>query len=111
MSEVRRRRVLHLLALAVCAAPMTDATSAVSEEKSYRSLKERWLDEWMASQKAPAGALHLSRFRDPMYFLLTPITWKPDPPYVGKLPAVTVPAGFVTDLASIPRPFWSLLRP
>jgi hypothetical protein len=24
---------------------------------------------------------------------------------------VTVPRGFVTDFASIPRPFWSLLRP
>jgi hypothetical protein len=50
------------------------------------------------------------RFADPIYFLLTPITWTPNPGQEAFQP-VTVPVGFVTDFASIPRAFWSILRP
>lgn len=56
------------------------------------------------------GMAKLSRFVEPIWFLLAPISWRPNvlqPDY----PPVTVPTGFVTDLASIPRPFFSLLRP
>lgn len=70
-----------------------------------------WMDTWMMVPKAPGGRLELGRFADPMYFLGLPISWKPNPDQVGKFAAVTVPTGFVTDLASIPQPFWSLLRP
>ena len=44
-----------------------------------------------------------------MYFLTAPISWSPNPgqPYSK----VDVPKGFVTDFASIPRPFWSLFPP
>ncbi|MEO8327450.1 MAG: DUF1353 domain-containing protein [Nitrospirota bacterium] len=38
------------------------------------------------------------------------MSWTPNPGQ-EKYAAVTVPTGFVTDLASIPRIFWSLLRP
>jgi len=37
------------------------------------------------------------------------IEWRPNPGQ--KFEEVTVPAGFVTDLASIPRLFWQALRP
>jgi hypothetical protein len=45
-----------------------------------------------------------------MYFLNAPISWTPNPGQ-EEYAAVTVPTGFVTDLTSIPRIFWSLLRP
>jgi hypothetical protein len=71
---------------------------------------ERWMDEWMKRDRAPVGTLHLSRFADPVYFLTKPINWKPNP---GQeiFAAVRVPIGFVTDFASIPRIFWSILPP
>ena len=64
----------------------------------------------MAQSKQVTGALHLARFADPTYFLLKPVMWKPNPGQESHS-AVTVPAGFVTDFASIPRVFWSALRP
>ena len=51
----------------------------------------------------------MGRFRDRIYYLDQEIRWSPGPGQDG--PAVVVPAGFVTDLASIPRVFWSLLPP
>ena len=57
-----------------------------------------------------AVGLYIGRFADPIYFLLKPITWKPNPGQEA-FQAVTVPVGFVTDFASIPRMFWSALRP
>ena len=71
---------------------------------------EQWMSEWMSAEKPVAGALHISRFKDPIYFLLKPIAWNP-PSGDSSLPHVEVPKGFVTDFASIPRIFWSLLRP
>jgi len=71
---------------------------------------EKWMNEWMNVDRLPVGTLYLSRFKDPVYFLTKPISWEPDQtqaPYER----VTVPKGFVTDFASIPRLFWSLLRP
>jgi hypothetical protein len=70
---------------------------------------EAWMDDCIKGSKGPDGALRMSRFADPMYFLLEPIGWKPN--RGQNLPSVNVPKGFVTDLASIPRPFFSLLRP
>lgn len=70
-------------------------------------------DQWMTNAlqtRAATTTLNFSRFADPIYFLLKPIGWKPgkDQP---QLKPVTARAGFVTDLASVPQPFWSLLRP
>lgn len=69
-----------------------------------------WMNEWMSVSKAPGGMLRVSRFREPMYFLTAPISWTPNPGQ-ERYEAVTVPPGFVTDFASIPQIFWSLLRP
>lgn len=69
---------------------------------------------WMNGPTArdTEGQLWLGRFLDPIYFLLKPIEWKPSQLEKSKLPTVTVPEGFVTDLASIPWPLWSTgLRP
>jgi hypothetical protein len=64
----------------------------------------------MKRDRIAVGSLHLSRFSDPIYFLTKPITWKPNPGQES-FAAVTVPIGFVTDFASIPRIFWSILPP
>ena len=73
---------------------------------------ETWMKTWMDAEGArqPVGSLYLGRFADPIYFLTKPITWKPNKGQ-EKYREVTVPTGFVTDLTSIPRAFWSLLRP
>jgi Protein of unknown function (DUF1353) len=98
--------VLGLGVASLC--PMIRARSASAQ--TDRDLIERWMNEWMGASKAPAGTLYLSRFKDPIYFLLKPITWKPNPGQ-DNLPEVHVPKGFVTDLTSVPRIFWTLLRP
>jgi len=71
---------------------------------------EKWMDAWSKTDKQPVNPLFVSRFADPIYFLTQPITWRPDPGQED-VQAVTVPTGFVTDFASIPRIFWSLLKP
>lgn len=71
---------------------------------------ETWMNEWMSEYKISGGVLHLTRFKDPVYILTRPITWSPDSPNSNFKP-VTVPKGFVTDLASIPPFFFFALRP
>ncbi|MFM9942756.1 MAG: DUF1353 domain-containing protein [Hyphomicrobiaceae bacterium] len=90
-------------------------------EQSSRSLlndpaKERrkWLEQWLAvDARALSGPPILQAFADMDYFaLFQPIYWRrphfsrPDLPY-----RVSVPKGFVTDLASVPRIFWQALPP
>jgi hypothetical protein len=69
------------------------------------------MDEWMSEKKAAGGVLHVSRFADPVYFLISEIGWTPNPDQANEFVSVRVPAGFVTDFASIPRAFWSVSRP
>src|SRR5271166_5582366 len=74
------------------------------------TLVEQWMDAWMSAERLPEGALYVGRFKDPIYFLTQSIGWRPNN-IASKLQPVTVPKGFVTDFASIPRIFFSLLRP
>jgi hypothetical protein len=122
MSRKSRRDFLKLSLLSVAAAQATRtfgiyliagnvAEAAPKPDKKRAVGVEQWMASWMEGQKAPGGALHVSRFREPIYFLTQPIAWKPNPDQVGKYQTVDVPVGFVTDFASIPRAFWSLLRP
>lgn len=75
-----------------------------------------WMEGWMKTPqygekvtRGEKGVLIVSRFADPMWFLFKEITWFPDSGQTPK--AFTVPKGFVTDLASIPPIFWSVLPP
>ena len=45
------------------------------------------------------------------YYLFKDLEWKSDAPVEGAVNEVKVPAGFVTDLASIPDELWSVLPP
>lgn len=68
-------------------------------------------DSWMGSvigTKAFDAPGAWSKFSDNMFYLQSPLPWKPNVSSQIISP-VTVPKGFVTDLASIPRPFWSLM--
>jgi hypothetical protein len=70
--------------------------------------KEQWLDTLLNSRSLD-NPLYLFRFVERVYVLTKPIAWAPNP---GQAPKrVDVPPGFVTDFASIPRPFWAFLPP
>ena len=117
--SLTRRHFLNALAACVSAATLCCASVSASgqeagnaDAETQRVAKE-WLRDWMSRQKAPVGMLHLSRFADETYFITKPIAWEPDPNRTDQkgYTRVEVPIGFVTDLASIPRVFWTLLRP
>jgi hypothetical protein len=82
---------------------------AASDGYADQAAMDAWMSRWRNRLGAASGPLHLGRFLDPMYFLLDEIAWSPNPG--ESVSPVSVPIGFVTDLASIPRIFWSLLRP
>jgi len=108
MGDIPRRT--FLLNAAAALPLLSSSYDAAAQEPSGSSM-DAWMQAWMAPRHRQAtGALHLSRFSDPTYFLLKPITWKPNPGQES-YSSVTVPVGFVTDFASIPRVFWSVLRP
>lgn len=104
-----RRQLLVTLAAAIGLAARPYAFGMTPAQVEHPRSAEDWMDDWMKASRAPDGVLRLSRFVEPIYFLTDPIGWKPEPG--EKLPSVTVPKGFVTDLASIPTVFYSLLRP
>lgn len=108
MTGLRRRHLLGLIAAGGLAGAGVGAHAFAQGDRRPLSV-EQWMDEWMSMPKAPGQALHVGRFVEPIYFLLEPIGWTPNPGQTGS--PVEVPRGFVTDFASIPRIFWSALRP
>lgn len=107
-------RRLLLKSLLACTLVGAQAASAAARGKtgSKRYDKEEWMAAWMSdAARTSDSPLHLGRFNEPIYYLLDPISWEPNGPQATNLKAVTVPKGFVSDLASIPRIFWSALRP
>lgn len=67
-----------------------------------------WMDEATGVElEVPHGTLNVTRFADAFWYLSRGIDWAPN---AGQqLPPVSVPAGFVTDFASIPRALWTAL--
>lgn len=79
---------------------------------SAADIREQWIENALTT-KSLADPLRLGRFVEPVYFLTSSTSWQADVD-VGSFKAgdrVTVPQGFVTDLASIPQIFFSALRP
>ena len=114
MSMPSRRDFLKASVFSAATPPLISSLEAqVSEpDASYADSEaaNRWMTEWFRSRSV-AGALVLSRFADPIYIVMAPINWTPNPPQRSAYKAVSVPVGFVSDLASIPRMFWSAFRP
>lgn len=115
-----RRSMLRLAAitpLAVLLMGKTKSSMALKGEPNGEwsqfedglSMQE-WMNELMKGRKAVSGTFDIRKFREPIYFLTSPISWKPNLGQADYL-EVVVPRGFVTDFASIPRMFWSLFRP
>lgn len=72
---------------------------------------ERTKDEWLAQHfglKAFGQPLTVSRFLDRMYYLARDLRWTATGNSTP-LGTIVVPKGFVTDFASVPRPFWALI--
>lgn len=99
----RRRFVASSAALSLLFSGGAYAQSSESDDIA------KWMETWMSQTKAIRGTLHISRFVEPVYYLTKPTVWLPNADQ--KYQSVTVPVGFVTDFASIPRVFWSMLRP
>lgn len=97
----------HFLAGAIL--PLAGLSPAFAQTEDSAVIAA-WMDAWMNDQRLTVGNLHLSRFAEPVYYLLKPTSWLPDKGQEHLKP-LTVPVGFVTDFASIPRIFWSVLPP
>lgn len=115
MSNLTRRNFVAASTTGILGATLHLPLGMLLSSRSYAQERtdkavEEWMDRWMFESKAPVGTLHVSRFKDPIYFLTKPISWVPNPDQ-QQHQRVTVPIGFVTDFASVPRVFWSLLRP
>ena len=121
MFDARRRQLLILTSgsanmlfsgLSLAAETASAASTAIpTATKSPSEWMDKWIAVWKKNSKEVGGVLYLGRFADPMYFLTKQISWKPNANQDVKLPNISVPVGFVTDFASIPRIFWSMLRP
>lgn len=97
--------------------------NAEAEEVSPIAERAAWIDEWIANarvadereasapepSKASSKVLRLARFADEMWYLTDDINFSPNKGQENAVSSVLVPKGFVTDLASIPRLFWSLV--
>jgi hypothetical protein len=110
--ELSRRVFLSSLALLAHGTATAKALPwSVQDSNPYSDpvAADEWIAKALAKLGASTGPLQLGRFADPVYFLLKEIEWAPEPGQ--KVASVRVPIGFVTDFASIPRAFWSLLPP
>lgn len=110
MNKTRRELVLFASAAALTYLSPSQLFASTDEvcAPGHES-KECWMNAVFNTLHATNSPLHLGRFLDPMYYLLDKIAWNPDPGIEAA--PVTVPAHFVTDLTSVPRLFWSELRP
>lgn len=110
------RRELSRAILAIGAFPLINPSvngQSAGKQNAEPSIEE-WMTTWQreAPAKALSGSLVVFKFKDPTYVTQKPLRWRPPSAGPGSdLAAVTVPTGFVTDFASIPRLFWSVLRP
>lgn len=113
-----------LVASMTCATAVGAAETRVDTERSERRafIEKATQEQWdrvreVVNEMAKRG-MHplmvvttLRPFGDWDYFVVdgSQITWTPNSGQ--KYEPVVVPGGFVTDLASIPRAFWQILRP
>jgi hypothetical protein len=110
---MRRRTVLLQLAATGLALIMPNRASPGPLSGSSEPSQAEWLAEVLGppspGTKSPVGGLYLYRFPEPIYALTKPIGWQPSLQQHSRLTSVSVPEGFVTDFASVPRIFWSVL--
>ena len=89
----------------------TPRSARAADEKEYpanRASRIQWFEAATAT-KGLVGRLNVSKFLEQIYFLLDETRWVPPKKYASQFKDVVVPRGFVTDLASIPAVFFSVL--
>ena len=86
----------------------TQTVGAPPETDLPSTDKTAWLEAVFGGTRAFGTPAVLSKFNDGMYYLRQPMSWAPEDAH-STLHPVAVPTGFVTDLASIPQPFWSVM--
>jgi hypothetical protein len=95
----------------------------MTEESQWRT-KEQFLSEVRKKQAEiehgrnhgdPRLAADIAIYADfhgaNYHYLYSRMRWLPEPKHNTKQKTVEVPVGFVTDFASVPRPFWALIPP
>ena len=94
--------------------------SSPSLPRDGRQTKQEWMRAWVAtfdaSREADPTRAMSKRVLEPSpdwdtFTLHKPIYWTPDSGAPDLPPMITVPAGFVTNLASIPPYFWWAITP
>lgn len=107
-AELLDRRCFVVAFAAVLAALTLTHPGSAAAQATNAPEAENWMST-LTDRKSLGAPVNLLRFADGVYVLTKPIAWSPDPGQPHK--RVEVPAGFVTDFASTPRPFWSIVRP
>lgn len=114
--NVSRRRIagaagswLFFAPLVATAQASDCATVTAADECPTHLTQPQWLDQYFG-RKDFGAPLAVSRFLDRTYYLIQAFTWTPtgDSAPLGRIVA---PKGFVTDFASVPAVFWSVLPP
>ena len=80
---------------------------SLANQQELETVKLNWIRDAQIVKDFSDPAI-LSQFNDEIYYLRAPLEWRPND-INSLLPSVIVPSGFVTDLASIPREFWTFL--
>lgn len=106
----RRSVIISAVCHAMSSVQAAPLNCELPDELEYSSKPADKFLQTSCKSRALGGPPQLSRFADPIYFLLTPLTWTAEPDTSVGLRSVTVPKGFVTDLASIPEALFSVLR-
>jgi hypothetical protein len=107
MMNVRRSVLKAGVASLIGAPRFSRASLTPAEEWMDRAIRRMALDALTKSLDKPAT---FTRFADPMYIVREKFTWTPDSDDDSSLRSVTVPVGFVTDLASVPEVLFSKFR-
>jgi hypothetical protein len=94
-------------ATSACFSPAATCAEAPALSEEQTKLVE-WMDAATGvGHEVANGTLSVTRFADAVWYLSRGIDWSPGPGQ--QLPSVSVPVGFVTDFASIPRALWVAL--
>jgi len=110
MESRHGRRAVLCDALRTAAGGMLSSAAFAQNRVPPLSNAEEWLQEALTTRSL-AAPLRLSRFVEPIYYLLEPgILWKPNPDNGTQFESILVSPGFVTDLASIPPVLFPALR-
>jgi len=117
--KMRRREILFRGSALIAGVIVSGRFERAFAEDTVSDSKKEFIRTWLqaeggvvpgAPSRPAVGVPKLAPFADwDYYYTIAPISWEPGDKYKDRLRSVDVPTGFVTDLASIPRIFWSAL--